>query len=1068
MSRSRIQRFQRRPRLAAGLLLLIAFLLAVAWWRSRPALDALPPPASSGAPPASANVVSSPTLAAPPPVFAPGKAPLRDDHPRVPAFIAGLDDRSRFVLRDGRVNVHVDEGGLALALMEPRPPPGQPARTWGLRWSMAGARRVDPEPGGQPLAGVVNDLRGRDPGRHHAGLLTYDRLVYRDVFDGVDVELEGKTHGLEYTLRVEPGAPVPELRFLLDGAESVSVEEGGESLAIDTGAGRITEGALLAYQEGPDGERREVPVRYAYARKGSGALAWEYGLQVGPHDPALPLVIDPTLGWSSYIGGSTGDQLYGMTVDVAGNRYVTGYTLSADYPIVGGFQSGINGPNDAFITKIGTSDTIVWSTFYGGNGADFGLDVAVDSSSNVYVVGHTYSSDLFIVNGFQTVLGNTGTKTDGFVLKIAPGGASIVWSSYLGGDGFDSAEALAVDSSQNVYVTGSTESTNLPLGAGGYDNVYGGGGGTPPDAFVSKINAGSSATLAWSTYLGGSSSDTGYDVSVDATGVYVVGYASAGFPFTAGAYDTTINGQDAFLAKLNLGGTGLLYSTFLGGSGTDTGVGLAVDSSGNAYVGGNTTSADFPFLGGFDNTLGGTQDQFVAEINSTGSALVWSSYLGGSGADTTHCVELDAAGQVFVGGETTSTDYPLIGAFDSTYSGASEGVVARVNAGGGFLGWSSYLGGSGNDSVYSLSWDSSGVLYASGQTASADFPIVGGFDPTADGGIDGYIARILSSGVVPPSAGGPVKLVFTTSAQTVPAGSCSGPVTVQSQDASSVPTNVSALTVVNLTASPSSGFAFYSDPGCSTTTTSVNIAAGGNTTPSFYFKGTVAGSVTVTAAASGLSSANQVETITVLAVSQLVFTTSAQTVNAGVCSTVATVQRQDSLGNPVTTGSTTVSLTAVPSAGFGFYSDPACTTSASSFNIIPGSSNSGFYFKGTVAGSYTVTAAAAGLTSVNQTETITALAASALSFTTSAQTVNAGSCSAVATVQRQDSFGNPVTSGSNTVNLTVNPTTGFTFYSDPACGTVSTSFTIGAGSSTGNFYFKGTASGSFTVTAASA
>ncbi|HYV47668.1 MAG TPA: SBBP repeat-containing protein, partial [Myxococcaceae bacterium] len=508
MSRMRIQRFKRWSGLLAAVLF-GALVFALWSWRrgAAPPGDQPSPAASAAALPSRARAPASP----PAPARAEKQQAARAAAPAAP-FVESLDPRARFTLRSGAVSAFLDERGFALSLLDGRG--GEQRRAWGLHWSMAGARRITPEPAGPPLPGVVNDLRG-DPRSQRVGLKTYDRVVYRGLFDGVDMEVDPRSHALEYTLRVAAGARVPELRFELDGARSLEVGDGGESLEIDTGAGRLSEGALSAYQDGPDGVRREVSVRYAYARAKDGALRWEYGLEIGAHDPSLPLVIDPTLTWAAFIGGSTGDFTYGMAVDAAGNRYLTGYSVSTDFPVGGGgFQTVKQGANDAYVMKISSADAIVWATFYGGGGSDQGLDIAVDASSNVYVVGSTDSSDIPMVNGFQSTFGGGANKTDAFILKVAANGASVIADSYLGGGNDDTGEAMFLDPSGNLYVTGSARSdvpTPFPTTAGVFQPAFGGGGGSPPDAFIAKIGAsGPSLTLAWSSYLGSTSDDWAY------------------------------------------------------------------------------------------------------------------------------------------------------------------------------------------------------------------------------------------------------------------------------------------------------------------------------------------------------------------------------------------------------------------------------------------------------------------------------------------------------------------------------------------------------------------------------
>jgi uncharacterized protein (TIGR03382 family) len=334
------------------------------------------------------------------------------------------------------------------------------------------------------------------------------------------------------------------------------------------------------------------------------------------------------------------------------------------------------------------------------------------------------------------------------VTKVNANGQSLAWSSFLGGLESEEGFGIAVDGSGNVYVTGETSSTDFPT-MGGFDTTFGGGGMFNTDAFVTKVNA-NGQSLAWSSYLGGSGGDYGYGIAVDGSGnVYVTGYTeSADFP-TPGGLDTTLGGsRDAFVTKVNTGGS-LAWSSFLGGSDSEVGRDVAVDGSGNVYVTGVTESADFPTPGGFDATRGGPQDAFVTKVNANGQSLAWSSYLGGLGTDEGYGIAVDGSGNVYVTGRTSSTDFPTPGGFDTTFGGNNyyDAFVTKVNANGQSLAWSSYLGGSARDEGRGIAVDGSGNVYVTGVTESTDFPATGGFDTTFGGGTsDAFVVKIAGGG----------------------------------------------------------------------------------------------------------------------------------------------------------------------------------------------------------------------------------------------------------------------------------------------------------------------------------
>ena len=390
------------------------------------------------------------------------------------------------------------------------------------------------------------------------------------------------------------------------------------------------------------------------------------------------------LEYSTYLGGSGVDQGYGIAVDSAGNAYVTGSTESTNFPTANAFQNTFGGGGDAFVTKLNAAGSaLVYSTYLGGSDGDFGAGIAVDSAGNAYVTGVTDSTDFPTANALQNT--NSGGIADVFVTKLNAAGSALAYSTYLGGSDFDSEPNIAVDSAGNVYVTGHTESTNFPT-ANAFQSTSGGGGG---DAFVTKLNAAGSA-LVYSTYLGGSEAEFGGGIAADSAGnAYVTGTTdSDNFP-TANALQPTSGGGtgladgDAFVTKLNAAGSALVYSTYLGGSDFDYGGGIAVDSAGNAYVTGVTDSDNFPTANAFQScTYGSNQDVFVTKLNAAGSALVYSTYLGGSLFEDSGDIAVDSAGNAYVTGSTYSTNFPTANALQSTSGGDRDVFVAEAQHGG--------------------------------------------------------------------------------------------------------------------------------------------------------------------------------------------------------------------------------------------------------------------------------------------------------------------------------------------------------------------------------------------------
>jgi len=413
-------------------------------------------------------------------------------------------------------------------------------------------------------------------------------------------------------------------------------------------------------------DKKEVKSRFVQ-RNG------KWGIDLANYDKTQVLIIDP-LVYSTYIGGSSKDEGYAIAVDGSGSAYVTGWTQSINYDVtLGAFQTIYGGGVDVFVTKLNTTGTaLVYSTYIGGSDQDESYGIAVDGSGSAYVTGWTWSDDYDVTPGaFQT---SNGGDDDVFVTKLNDTGTALVYSTYIGGSAGDESYGIAVDGSGSAYVTGWTTSSNYDVTAGAFQTTIGGVG----DVFVTKLND-TGMALVYSTYIGGSAGDAGLGIAVDGSGsAYVTGRTqSPNYDVTAGAFQTTYGGGvDVFVTKLNATGTALVYSTYIGGSSQDIGNGIAVDVSGSAYVTGRTDSPNYDVTAGaFQMTLGGGFDVVVTKLNATGTALVYSTYIGGSGKDEGHGIAVDVSGSAYVTGRTQSTNYDVTaGAFQTTYDGGGGDV----------------------------------------------------------------------------------------------------------------------------------------------------------------------------------------------------------------------------------------------------------------------------------------------------------------------------------------------------------------------------------------------------------
>jgi hypothetical protein len=463
---------------------------------------------------------------------------------------------------------------------------------------------------------------------------------------------------------------------------------------------------------------------------------------------------DSDLVWSTFLGGSNGDFSYGIVLDDCGNSYVTGKTFSPDFPTATGEFNSEHEGWDVFVVKLNpTGSALEYIAILGGSDNDEGRGIVLDDDDNAYVGGWTRSSNFPTTTGAFDISYNG--DYDVFMAKLDPTGSILLYATFIGGSDEDRSYSIAVDGLGNAYATGRTWSANFPTTVGAYDVAFNG----VEDVFVVKLNSDGS-DLDYSTFLGGSSWDRGYDIAVGNVGnAYVTGVTwGEGFPTTTGAYDITHNGErDIFVAKLNSVGSDLDYCTFMGGSSWDWGNGITLDDAGNAYVTGRTYGFGFPTTSGsYDETYnGGGSDAFVAKLNAMGSDLEFSTFLGGSvNEGGFQGIALDDTGNVYVAGYTESPDFPTTpGAYDTSYNSdpLADAFVVKLNPSGSVLNYSTYLGGSVDDWAMCLAVDDSGNVYVTGYTFSIDFPVTQeAFDISQNGDYDAFVAKLRLGGIPVP------------------------------------------------------------------------------------------------------------------------------------------------------------------------------------------------------------------------------------------------------------------------------------------------------------------------------
>ncbi len=601
-----------------------------------------------------------------------------------------------------------------------------------LAMKVAGGRAVTPR-AEQRLVTISNYFIGNDPSKWRTDVPNFGRVVYPGVLPGVDLVYHGEEGQLEYDFVVAPGADHGKIAVEVSGAKELSLTSTGD-LVIHTENGALLQPRPRVYQRGAGRERQDVAAGYRLLGERT------VGFALASYDTSRELVIDPVLQYSTYLGGADidrgndiavdgeggayvvgtsesvnfprqaplqparaggadvfvtrlspagnslvystylgGGQLdqgYGIAVDLAGSAYVTGRTLSTNFPVQGPFQPAHGGGvEDAFVAKLAPAgNALVYSTYLGGADIEFGNDITVDGAGSAHVTGETSSANFPVQNPLQPTLG--GGFVDAFVTKLSPAGNTLVYSTYLGGNGGDRAHGIAVDFAGSAHVVGATESTNFPV-QGPFQATNAGSG----DAFVTKLSPAGN-TLVYSTYLGGSANESGDGIAVDSAGsVHVTGRTlSPNFPTQSPFQAINAGGGDAFVTKLSPAGNTLVYSTYMGGTDSDWCYGVAVDLAGRAHVTGFTESKAFPVQSPFQATHGGGfVDAFVARLSPAGNGLEYSTFLGGTGSDFGNGVALDSAGNAYVTGYTNSTDFPTQGPFQALHAGGrDDAFVAKL------------------------------------------------------------------------------------------------------------------------------------------------------------------------------------------------------------------------------------------------------------------------------------------------------------------------------------------------------------------------------------------------------
>ncbi len=603
-----------------------------------------------------------------------------------------------------------------------------------IAMKFAGASREAHAQGMRKAPGIRNYYRGNDPGRWVEGARTYRETILRNLYDGIDARIYFDEGSIRYDLIVAPGADPERIAIEYDGAEKVSVNRKGD-LLLGTSLGDVEMKKLYAYQI-IDGKERAVECSFSV---GSGNLV---RFALGDYIASYPLVIDPLL-YSTFLGSPGDEEGLDIDVDANGNAYVTGIARSSDFPTTpGAYDRNYRENDDIFISRLSADGRqLLYSTFIGGSGEDWGRSIAVASTGIVCVTGTTASVDLPITAG--SLDGFYHGKYDACVLKLNLTGG-LLFSTFLGGSDRDEGFGIAVGTDGSVYIAGSTTSADFsgdfpPVGA--FDSQFNGDN----DAFLVKLDP-TGSSIDYATYLGGSLADDAYGIALDGSGAaYVMGVTrSTDFPVTAGAYDETHNGNfDLFVTKFSPSGNALSYSTYIGGNDGEGGGAIAVDQAGSAYIVGSTRSANYPTTpGAFDRAHGG-EEMAVTKLAVNGGSLSYSTFLGEI-LPQGFAISVDRNGAACVTGATQSDKFPTTpNGHDQSYNGGGDVIVAKLNPLGSGLLYSSYLGGAGAEIAVGSTLDNTGTIYIAGRTTSSDYPTTtGAYDVTYNSNQDAFVTAI--------------------------------------------------------------------------------------------------------------------------------------------------------------------------------------------------------------------------------------------------------------------------------------------------------------------------------------
>jgi uncharacterized repeat protein (TIGR01451 family) len=600
-----------------------------------------------------------------------------------------------------------------------------------LRIKLNGSNPTTTLEGVEELLGKANYFTGNNPSMWHKNIATFNKVKYKEIYTGIDMVFYASGNQLEFDFLISPGSDPKDISLNFQGMDTLNLNETGD-LILEIDEKQINLQQPLVYQI-EDGNKKEIEASYILKENKN------ISFSIKKYDISKPLIIDPKIVYSTYLGGSSYNIGYDIAIDNEGNAYITGYNDSPDFPTKNQIQT-YNGQLDVFVTKLNaTGSSFIYSTYFGGSLTDTGNGIAVDSDGNAYVTGNSRSKDFPLSNPIQSFVGD---QANIFVTKFSPDGSRLIYSTFLGGSNGEWGGGIAIDSNRNAYITGHTNSDDFPT-KNPIQSTLGG----ISNAFVTKLNAAGSA-IVYSTYIGGNLYTYGRRIAVDIDGnAYIVGYTTSNnFP-TKNPIQSTLHGSsDGFICKLNSTGSNFIYATYIGGSANDSVYSIAVDIDGNAYITGSTSSSDFPISNPIQFTLKGTSSTFITKLNKTGTSLIYSTYLGGSNYGFGKAIAVNNIGEAYIAGTTSSNDFPIVNPlkFPSEFplTTSSKAFICKLNIEGSNLVFSSCFGYGGYCGPCGLVVDNIGTAYIGGYAASTNLPAKDAIQPIQNGICDSFIMKI--------------------------------------------------------------------------------------------------------------------------------------------------------------------------------------------------------------------------------------------------------------------------------------------------------------------------------------